>query len=461
MKKLSLLIFIFLITGHSFGQKVTQMSRVKISPNGHFLQYDNGKPFFWLGDTGWLMFSRLTNDEIDTYLDNRSKKGFNVIQAVILDDNTMPIGPNRNGDMVVTDLDPSRPNEKYFKVIDRAIQQAAKKKLYMGLLPTWGSNVGNMRPGAPVLFNVQNAYQYGLFLGKRYRDYTNIIWIIGGDTPPQREGADWKPVWRSMAKGIREGTGNKVLISYHPPGEASSTDYWRGDNTIDINMIQSGHRIHDFHNWDWILRDYNLPPTKPVLDGEPNYEDHPVNWQNNTGYFRDYDVRKQLYRSVFSGACGVTYGHQAVWQFYNGKGKSFAYPDRFWTEALDRPGAFQAGYLKNLILSRPSLNRVPDQSIIKSAQGQKGEYITAFRDSDGSYAMIYLPVGKTIEINVAALKAKTLSSYWFDPQVGKAMKISTQLNDGKSLSFTPPTTGLGNDWVLIIDDAQKKYKPDF
>jgi hypothetical protein len=457
MKKLVILSFLFAFADLAFGQKMHETDRLMVSPNGHFLQYQNGKPFFWLGDTGWQMFTRLTKDEITTYLDNRKQKGFNVIQAVVLNDEGGSIGPNRNGDRPLINSDPAKPNEAYFKMVDWAIQQAAKKQLYIGLLPTWGGNVSKFWSTGKPVFTITNAYQYGLFLGKRYQNYTNIIWIVGGDRPAKNDTADWRPIWRLMVKGIKAGAGNKVLITYHPAGESSSTDFWKDEATLDFNMMQSGHRIHDFPVWNWVLRDYNLTPAKPVLDGEPNYEDHPVNWKNNTGYFRDYDVRKQLYRTVFSGACGVTYGHQAVWQFYSTREEPMSFPDRYWEEALDRPGAFQAGYLKKLILSRPSLNRVPDQAMIKSGQGEKGDYITAFRDGDNGYAMVYLPVGKPIEVDASKLAAQSLNAWWFDPRTGKATVIGTIKKSTAPLTFTPPTTGAENDWVLVLDDAQKQW----
>src|SRR5262250_1537284 len=58
--------------------------RLTVTADGHFLQYEDGTPFFWLGDTGWELFHRLTKDEIARYLENRHQKGFTVIQAVIL-----------------------------------------------------------------------------------------------------------------------------------------------------------------------------------------------------------------------------------------------------------------------------------------------------------------------------------------------------------------------------------------
>lgn len=52
--------------------------------NHRFLTYSDGKPFFWLGDTGWLLFSKLNCEEAEKYLENRAEKGFNVIQAMVL-----------------------------------------------------------------------------------------------------------------------------------------------------------------------------------------------------------------------------------------------------------------------------------------------------------------------------------------------------------------------------------------
>lgn len=391
------------------------------------------------------------------YLTNRQKKGFNVIQAVILAEMDGLRKPNQYGEVPFQQLDPGKPNEKYFELVDWTVQKALEKNMFMGLLPTWGDKAGSSWGAGPGVFNEKNAYTYGLFLGRRYRKYSNIIWIAGGDRPAFNDTADWRPIWRSMIKGIREGAGGKALVTYHTWGEHSSSEYWEDENMLDLNMIQSGHARRDINVWNWVIRDYHLLPPKPVLDGEPNYEDHPVNWKENNGYFRAYDVRKQLYRSVFSGACGVTYGHQAVWQFYSPREKPIVFPDRYWTEAINRPGAFQAGYLKKLILSRPPLSRVPDQTIIKSGQGENGEYITAFRDKDSSYLMVYLPVGKRIEVNSSCLKAGKIAAWWFNPKSGKAEKIGI-FKAKDMLSFAPPTTGTENDWVLVLDNAGKKWK---
>ena len=73
-----------------------------------------------------------------------------------------------------------------------------------------------------------------------------------------------------------------------------------------------------------------------------------------------------------------------------------------WYEAIDQPGAGQMMYGRLLMESRPFLTRVPDSSIIvtdnvASAVPGSGSYrYVATRDQEGTYAMIYAPIGAEI-----------------------------------------------------------------
>jgi hypothetical protein len=67
--------------------------RLQVSQNRRFLVTAEGQPFFWLGDTAWELFHRSNREDADKYLENRSEKGFTVIQAVAiaeLDGHTVP-----------------------------------------------------------------------------------------------------------------------------------------------------------------------------------------------------------------------------------------------------------------------------------------------------------------------------------------------------------------------------------
>ncbi len=455
------LLFIFLFE-HSNAQTPWKHGRLKVSPDGYYLQYEDGEPFFWLGDTGWELFSRLSLEEIKLYIDNRAAKGFNVIQAVVLSEQDIN-RPNQYGEVPLQNSDPGKPNDKYFSIIDSTLLMARERNMFVGLLPTWGDKVTPLWGKGPVIFDSVSAYTYGKWIGQRYRDLPNIIWILGGDRPAKTDSADYRPVWRAMANGIIDATNHECIITYHPAGGANSTSQWlHHEPWLAINMFQSSHGSgHDVACWDLVRRDRSYTPAKPTLDGEPNYEDHPVNpwpkWNVDNGYFRAYDVRKQTYRSVFAGACGVTYGHHAVWQFMSAREEVINYADRGWLNAINRPGAFQAGYLRRLIESRPMRQRIPDSAIIAEGQGLKGQHMEAFRGADNSYAMIYLPVGKKIGVNTSFMREDRIIAWWFNPKDASVQRIG-ELPRTAVMQFTPPVTGFENDWVLVLDDATKQFK---
>ena len=247
-------------------------------------------------------------------------------------------------------------------------------------------------------------------------------------------------------------------------GEKSTSQYIHGEKWLDMNAFQSSHGSREADPWNWVKRDLALRPQKPTLDMEPCYEDHPVNpwdgkWTRQRGYFTAYDVRARIYRGVFSGACGVTYGHHHVWQFLNKE----LYPPvntgdtlMSWTKALHAEAAGQMQYLKNLILSRPYFSRIEDQTLIRSEPGRTyTDLLIASRDENGSYAMIYLPQNTPVSIDLSKISGTSKNVWWFDPRTGKAPHEET-VNGNRTRTFTPPKEG--KDWVLVIDDASRKFK---
>ena len=439
----------------------TPLPRLRVSDNRRFLVTETGEPFFWLGDTAWELFHRLRREEAEQYLANRQHKHFTVIQAVVLAEFDGLNTPNAYGERPLIDNDPARPNEAYFQYVDEVLHVAAAHSLYVGLLPTWGDKVTPLWGSGPAIFDAEAAHTYGRWIGARYRDQTNVVWILGGDRPAVHEGVDFRPIWRAMAAGIDEATGGTALMTYHPCGGTSTSAWLHEEPWLDLNRMQSGHGAgRDTPVWEKIEHDYSLRPVKPTLDGEPSYEDHPVNpwpvWNPANGYFRDYDVRKQVYRSVFAGVCGVTYGHHAVWQFYAPEREPVNHVERTWSEALERPGASQVQYLRALVESRPFLTRIPDQRILASGAGTGGEHVQAARDKSGSYALVYLPTSQAVSVRMNRLSGESARAWWYDPRTGSATPLGEYPTEGTH-TFTPPAGG--PDWVLVLDDAARDFAP--
>lgn len=428
---------------------------LRIADNRRFLVHADGTPFFYLGDTAWELFHRLNREDTERYLEDRRRKGFTVIQAVVLAEFDGLTVPNAQGDLPLLDADPLKPNEPYFAHVDWVVRRAAEKGLYIGMLPTWGDKVFKEKWGiGPVVFtSPEIARGYGRYVGQRYRSAPNIVWINGGD----RRGGGYEPIWDGLAEGLREGDGGAHLITYHPGGGHSSSEWFHDRPWLDFNMLQSGHSARDIPNYDAIARDYARTPVKPVLDGEPRYEDHPINWDPKNGWFDDFDVRQAVYWSVLAGGFGVTYGCHDVWQMLTPDRKPVSSARTDWRKAIDLPGAGQMQHLRRLIESRPMLSRVPDQTVIEGDAGSGADHVLAARGE--GYAFVYVPTGKPVGVRGDRLANDNVTAWWFDPRTGQATRIDDR-PAAEVRRFTPPgAPGRGNDWVLVLDDAAKNYPP--
>lgn len=427
--------------------------KLKVSDNKRFIVHEDGTPFFYLGDTGWELFHRLNKEDTEKYLDNRRAKGFTVIQAVALAELDGLNSPNAEGNKPLIDNDPLKPNEAYFAHVDWVIKKAAEKGIYIGLLPTWGDKVDKRWGVGPIIFNKENAFKYGEWIGNRYKNYQNIIWINGGD---RDGGGDNFPVWNAIAEGIKSVDKNH-LMTFHPWGERSSSEWFHQSSWLDFNMCQTGHGQRSYSIYKRIIvRDYNLNPVKPCFDGEPRYEDHPVGWNPNVlGWFNDEDIRQALYWNLFSGAFGHTYGCHPIWQMKTPEKEAVGLARNNWYDVLDLPGAFDLIHARRLLESRPFISRVPDQSLIVTSYYPETDYVVATRGE--GYAFIYFPTGWTADIILDKVGAKSITAYWFDPRNGESKLIETFPGKG-TRKFTPPSNGRGKDWILVLDDTSKGFK---
>ncbi len=459
---LYLLLLLVVLPVSSYAQKTGGLA---VSDNGRFLQYADGTPFFYLGDTAWELFHRLNREEAGIYLEDRARKGFNVIQAVLVAEFDGVRGPNAYGCLPFVDSDPLMPDIKegsandYWDHVDYVIDKANSLGMYIGLLPAWGGHWYDK--GA--IFNTGNASAYGEFLGKRYKD-KDIIWILGGDRLIEND--THKAIIRQMAEGIRRGDSGGHLMTFHPRGMRGSSEWFHDEPWLDFNMRQNGHNT-DYPNYSKTYADYMKIPVKPVIDGEPLYEDHPLSSSAaRNGHSVAADVRRAMYWDLFSGACGHTYGHHSVWQMYDPAKEDTKRPINnplmSWREAIGQPGASQMAYGRRLMESRPFFTRVPAQEVIvedkvKTSVPGAGHYVfLATRDTEGTYLMVYAPVGRKFTVRTDVIKGGKINAWWYDPRSGKAVKAGLFDNAGK-LTFISPNPGEWLDWVLVLDDASKKY----
>lgn len=436
--------------------------QLQVSPNRRFLQHADARPFFWLGDTCWELFHRATREDAAVLLEDRARKGFTVIQAVALAEEDGLNEPNCYGHRPLDGNDPTRPNEAYFRHVDWVIEQANARGMFVGLLPTWGDKYNCKFGKGPEVFTPENARVFGEWIARRYARRA-VIWILGGDRALEQE--THLLVNRALAEGIRAVVGASQLITFHPPGQRSSSNYVHAELWLDFHMIQSGHR-RDRDNYAMIRHDYELLPRRPVVEGEPGYENHP-NWFNPArGWLDEHDVRKSCYWALFAGSLGYTYGCHDIWLMCTPeKGWVKSWSRTPWREALNFPASAQVGHARRLLESRPFFSRVPfpDQPraterhfVIGDTFTGTGDHIRATWSSDGSYAMVYLPGGQHVTLNLTILAGERVRAWWFNPRTGAPTLIG-EMPTAAAVEFRPPYGPGGRDWVLVLDDAARGF----
>ena len=290
----------------------------KLVVNGRYLSWEDGEPFFYLGDTAWEIFHRLDREEMEYYFAQRARQGYTAVQGVVLAEFEGVTVPNVLGRLPLhftNDLpDPVHPDTdgaySYWDHVDYAVDLAAKYGLFLTLLPTWGDKFNLCWGKGPVIFNEENAYIYGKWLAARYAEKENIIWMLGGDRPLEPA---HRRIIDAMAKGIREMDTNH-LITFHPPGCKNSTQYLSDADYIDFHTAQTGHSVDQCFETDFVMLNMSESSCKPYMDSEPRYEDHPACFNDKIGYFWNADdVRQNAYWNLMTGVCGHTYGNHCVW----------------------------------------------------------------------------------------------------------------------------------------------------
>lgn len=435
---------------------------LKVSPDGRYFMTADGKPFFWLGDTGWLLFVKCNREETRQYLDTRQSQGFNVVQVMVVHD--MGSAKNKYDDSALVNHDIAHPKTTpgndfnnpaeydFWDHVDFVVEEAAKRGIYMALVPLWG---GNVKDGK---VSVQQATAYAKFLAERYGKYNNIIWVNGGDIM----GSDGLDVWKAIGKTLKQ-YDTRHLETFHPRGRYSSSEWFHNEPWLDFDMFQSGHRDYaqdtsvseknhfGEDNWRYVVADYTLKPTKPTMDGEPSYENIPHGLHDSlANRWTADDLRRYAYWNVFAGGAGFTYGENAVMQFHTigEKGGSFGVAQN-WKETIHAKGATQMHFIKELMVGRSFFDRKPAQEIVENNSGDRYNYVLATRGK--GYAMVYTYTGRNIEINTSKLGFKIARASWFNPRDGITEPIK-QARFEKIAAFDPPGDSLnGNDWVLVLE----------
>lgn len=435
---------------------------VKRSTNGRYLVDQNNKPFLVTADSPQSLVPNLTEAQADTYFANRKALGFNAAWINVAAFYPFYPSPSRSDGATYDGIRPftgyvaggtdgmhydiRKPNDAYFARLDRMLALAAKHGILVFLVPLdTGSALQLLRNNG-----TSAAYAFGQYLGNRYKNTPNIVWMSGNDFNGSKTGgacvSECQPGDNAIVQALANG-----IKSVDPAHLQTVLIWWpSASDAAWAPLIQINLAYTYAATYLQMLSAYNQTANMPLILGEAHYEGEQVG--NPTDFGTPLVVRRQAYWAMLSGGAGQFYGNAYIWTFKPG-----------WNNNLNTPGAVQISYLKSLFLSLAWYNLVPDQAhaLVTAGYGSPGnsstrvsqsDYCTAAMTPDGTQALAYMPTARTITVNMAKF-SKAVTASWFDPANGTQAAIagSPFANSG-TRQFTPPAKNSAgdSDWVLVL-----------
>ena len=405
-----------------------------------YLRDATGQPFLIHGDTAWSLIAQLTREKAERYLSDRQKRGFNAILVNLLE-HRFTSYPQANAYRQPAFLkagDFATPNKDYFSHADWVLRQAAQRGILVLLAPAYvGYSGGDQGWYEKMVANGPDKLRaYGRYLGQRYREFQNILWVHGGDwNPPRRD------LVQAIADGIREHD-TRALHTGHCAPETAAIEYWTREPWLQVNNVYTYNSVYPA-----AIKQYINPRQLPFFLIESAYEN-----EHHAGELR---IRVQAYQALLSGACGHVFGNNPIWHF-DGPGL-FPAPTS-WEAALASRGAESMTHLRALFATVPWWRLVPDTraTLLTAGVGTGQDRAAAALTDDGSVALAYLPSPRPVRIDLKQLRGRTATIRWFNPATGHyalADGGNVPLTDAQLFVPPPSDDSAGKDWVLVLQAA--------
>jgi hypothetical protein len=424
---------------------------IRVSDNGWYFVHADGTPFFWLGDTPWNGVMKSSAADWETYLKDRSAKGFNVINIMAI-----PYRASKGdaeGRTAFTGTEKIAINVAYFRGMDERMNATNDHGVIVA--PLLVHDGGRKEGGSPGLYLPDDQIiVVARYLVARYGAH-HVIWSLTGDGDHRGEkGERWRKIGRAVFRYSPD-----RLATIHP-GRWEAPEF-RQEPWYKLVCYQSGHGSSE-RALRWLTegpptQDWKIEPHLPEVNYEPNYEGHMDMGVEPRKPFDAHAVRRAAYWSLLvAPTCGVAYGAHGVWSWEPAPGfpldhapSGIASP---WYEALTLPGSTSMKRLKQLFSSLDWWRLLPDPELVAAQPGKEfpERFIAAARSQAGDLAVVYVPEGGKVSLNMSRMKLP-VKAEWFDPATGWRKPAEEVPNEGVH-QFE--ITGL-RDSVLLLRGATK------
>ncbi|MDX2232915.1 MAG: DUF4038 domain-containing protein [Hyphomonadaceae bacterium] len=407
-----------------------------------YLADDAGRPFFLHGDVGWSMVAELRREDADIYLKDRAGRGVTGVLVKLLEAyhaSNAPRNAYGDGPFVGGRVDFRTPNDAYFAHFDWIVRRAEELGMLVLAAPAYLGAEGRYAGfyQEMVAAGAARLRAYGQYLGRRYAQTQNLLWVMGGDyNPPEKD------LVRAVAEGIREG-GSKGLMTAHTRAFTSAWEVWQGESWLNVNTVYTYGDVAAAAR-----AEYARPDAMPFFlfesyyENERAYPDIPV--VNNAPRHR-----QQAYEAILGGAFGHMFGSRPVWHFSGPGSQDYRAPD--WRAGLDSPGARSMMRVREFFRPLEWWRLAPDlEGQFLRTPKQAPEAPTAAVADDKSFGVAYAPRGGGLSIN-PAFAGPGASAAWVDPVDGRRVAIATG-EGGAGGQVAPPGRNAGDDpdWLLLV-----------
>jgi hypothetical protein len=413
------------------------------------LAHADGTPFFWLADTVWNGALLSTPQEWELYVATRRAQGFTAAQFVSTQWRTAPDGgPNGPAYTGGSRLEAVRP--QFFRRLDARIDALVEAGIVAAPVLLWAIGRGEnaaYNPGH--VLSEDDAVLLARYQVARWQAHP-VVWILNGDGTYTSEHAER---WRRIGRAVFPSGEERAPVATHPGGRQWVGDEFRAEPWLDIVGYQSGHG-DDEATWRWLVEGppaqrWREVPDKAVINLEPCYEGH-LAYHSRRPHPPEH-VRRACYWSLLvTPTAGVTYGGHGVWGWDDGTKPPVAHPNTGiplpWQQALRMPGAEQMRYLSTFFQTLAWWTLWPDQSLVLEQPGAHDvlQFVAAARSEDGHLAVLYLPVGGMLHLDLARLECPLLAT-WLCPRDG--LRRAGLAISGQEAMLVAPDE---QDWLLVL-----------
>jgi hypothetical protein len=431
------------------------MGQLKASSDNTYFSKQDGTPVFLNGIASWDFMTNITYTDVGKFLDSCVSHKVNYICSRIIVPSCCGVYGDGTTHENIYGVQPwtgtqsftnGTRTEAYWLHVDSCVDLAASKGIYILMYADYlGGDPSQGWSAETGTASLTQMYQWGQFLGARYKDKTNLMWALGGDTPP----ATWQAKLDTLVDGMKQAGCTNHLYSTRDESGTSIDDHWNTSTYPWITMNYA-YSYSEFGWYDFARTIRGRNPTMVCDLRETYYENESPLGSTTT----QLQLRRAMYQFVLHGFPAQMMGNCPLWSF-DGSYPYASCNGLSWVDNLNTQGWKNLKHIGNLIRNRRFWVMSPDTSnvVLTSGYSSGSDRAVAAYTRDSTCIIVYTPFSTTLTVTSAKLRSQPGDStyaWWYDVDTGTPTWIGNYTNASH-------TYASGKERVLVLDAKYMSY----